>query len=133
MQQSTKLYNFEGTLFNSKKTSAISYASEAKATLIVLFFNAFGEKQCQTFVDPFLKEFKGDENVKILEISVIEQLSKVSVMKVMVPWLKLWMAKDRKVLFSNTGQVYDCEQKNMVGKKTNEYHQYRCWLGSSGR
>ncbi|KAK6091908.1 Mitochondrial ATPase complex subunit atp10 [Batrachochytrium dendrobatidis] len=93
-QYSHLVPNVSGTLMNGEKTDIMSYVSRHKVTLVVFFFNAFGEQQTRSFVNPFMQEFKTHSDIDLLIVNVEEKLFRAPVLWLSRPYVKWNVPKE---------------------------------------
>ncbi|KAJ3251677.1 SWI SNF, matrix associated, actin dependent regulator of chromatin, sub b, member 1 [Boothiomyces macroporosus] len=118
VQISPKIADLKGQTFDGTDISLWKLVPQAKASLISFHFNQFGEPHVASFLEPFIKEFGGDERVKVLEINVVEQVIKSPILKFVTPYLKWKMAADRKKRYMILNQSI-VEQRRTMGMHNN--------------
>ncbi|KAI8846583.1 ATPase assembly factor ATP10 [Chytridium lagenaria] len=57
-------------------------------TLVTFAFSGLGDGHIKSYVEPFKEEFKGDENVKVMNVVIEENWSKAWAMNLFIPWMR---------------------------------------------
>ncbi|KAI8924935.1 ATP10 protein-domain-containing protein [Entophlyctis helioformis] len=95
-QYSPVVPNVSGTLMDGRKSDVLEYVKQNKATLVVYYFNAFGEKQVESFIKPFLDEFKDHPHVDLLILNVEEKTQRAPILWLASPYVRFRTHVDRR-------------------------------------
>ncbi|KAJ3410590.1 glutamine-dependent NAD(+) synthetase [Chytridiales sp. JEL 0842] len=88
--------NISGKTLAGEKTSVLNMVEGQKASLVCFFFTAFGEAHAKSYIEPFEKEFKGVEGVKLVRVNVEEIWTRHWLLKLVVPWIRLKVSAENR-------------------------------------
>ncbi|KAI8908872.1 ATP10 protein-domain-containing protein [Powellomyces hirtus] len=94
IQASPLIPNPESKSLTGETTNVMSLVKQKKASLVTFMFSAFGEGHVNSYTQRFLDEFKGVNDVQLVQMNVAENLLKAPVLRVLTRFVRRKVPKE---------------------------------------
>ncbi|KAL1917802.1 uncharacterized protein VTP21DRAFT_3636 [Calcarisporiella thermophila] len=86
--------NIKGTSLDKRQTNLVDLIS-GKTSLVAFSFVQHGSDQLKSFIEPFVKEFRGKQNIELVELNIQENPLKSMLVRLLIPNIRHNIPTDR--------------------------------------